>query len=159
MGELASEAGISKATLYRWTGSREQLLSEVLIYFSQNGFADALAKTEHLRGADRVLEVGRRYLQTIVTFEPLRRFLQSEPLLAMRLLTVRGGAVQTDAVRMTTELLATEHTEHGMPLRAPAETLAYAIVRIGEGFIYNDQVADIEPDVETALSIVRLLVK
>ena len=38
MGRLASELGIAKATLYRWTGSREQLIGEVLSYLYENGF-------------------------------------------------------------------------------------------------------------------------
>lgn len=30
MGRLANEPGTAKATLYRWTGPREQLLADVL---------------------------------------------------------------------------------------------------------------------------------
>ena len=46
-----------------------------------------------------------------------------------------------------------------MPLRADPETLAYAIVRVSEGFIYTDPVAEIEPDVDAAIEIASLLVK
>ena len=56
-------------------------------------------------------------------------------------------------------LLTYEHEEHDMPLRADAETLAYAIVRVSEGFIYTDPVAEIEPDIDAAIEIASLLVK
>ena len=35
--------------------------------------------------------------------------------------------------------------------------LAFAIVRISEGFIYVDPVADIEPDIDAAIEIASLL--
>jgi hypothetical protein len=46
-----------------------------------------------------------------------------------------------------------------MPLRANAESLAYAIVRVSEGFIYTDPVAEIEPDIDAAIEIASLLVE
>src|SRR5690349_2877839 len=78
MGKLATELGISKATLYRWTGSREQLLGDVLAYLSDDAFGQALAATRHLSGTERVIACMRAYLGSIVTFPPVRRFLQNE---------------------------------------------------------------------------------
>jgi hypothetical protein len=43
-------------------------------------------------------------------------------------------------------------------LRAPADDLAYAAIRIIEGFIYNDALTEDRPDVDKAVSIVCLLV-
>ena len=54
------------------------------------------------------------------------------------------GSPQSDFVELLAGLLTYEHQEHGMPLRAYAETLAYAIVMVSEGFIYTDPVAEIE---------------
>jgi AcrR family transcriptional regulator len=159
MGRLAVELGISKATLYRWTGSREQLLTEVLTYASQKTFADALSRTEHLRGADRALILMRNYLELVVAAEPLRVFIRNETRLAFRLLTTRGGAVQRDAIRMVSDLLAHEQEANGMKLSAPPDTLAYAIVRMSEGFIYVDPFADVEPDIDAAIQVASLLIK
>ncbi len=40
---------------------------------------------------------------------------------------------------------------------ADVDSLAYAIVRMTEGFIYHDTVVGAEPDVDRAASIVALL--
>jgi hypothetical protein len=106
-----------------------------------------------------VLATVRLYIETIVSFEPLRRFIRNETRLGLRLLTTRGGIIQGDAVGMVTNLLTFEHREHGMELRAPAETLAYAMVRVAEGFVYIDPVAHIDPDVDAAVNIVGLLLE
>ena len=37
MSELATALGISRATLYRWVGDREQLLGEILWSFAEAG--------------------------------------------------------------------------------------------------------------------------
>jgi AcrR family transcriptional regulator len=157
MGRLAEELKISKATLYRWTGSREQLIAEVLAYLSQNAFDEALSRTERLRGTERVLAALRLYIEAIVSFAPLRRFIQNETRLALRLLTTREGLPQGGAVRMVADLLTFEHEEHGMDLRAPADTLAYATIRMIEGFIYTDPVVHIDPDVDAAVTNIGLL--
>lgn len=159
MGRLAISLGIGKATLYRWTGSREQLLAEVLTYLSQRTFARARSETERLQGQERIVTLMRIYLGELLEFEPLRRFIQTETPLAFRLLTTRGGLPQGDIVEMLAEVLAHERDVNGMILRTDAETLAFAIVRISEGFIYVDPVADIEPDIDAAIEIASLLVE
>lgn len=159
MGRLASDLGIGKATLYRWTGSREKLLAEVLAYLSQRTFERARSETGHLEAQERILTVMRIYLGELLKAEPLRRFIQNETPLAFRLLTTRGGLPQGDIVRMLGEMLAYEHEAHGMALRTDPETLAFAIVRISEGYIYVDPVADIEPDIDAAIEIASLLVE
>ena len=112
-----------------------------------------------MQGLDRVLAVGRIYIGLIVTFEPLRRFFRAESQVALEILTTPGEKVQSGVVDRVTKLLQFEHETHGMELRAPAETLAYAVTRMIEGFIYNDPLADIEPDVDQAIVILGLLLE
>lgn len=157
MGRLASELGIAKATLYRWTGSRERLLEEILTYLSQRTFASARSGSDHLRGQERILMLMRLYLDELMSSVPLRRFIQNETPLAFRLLTTRGGLPQGDVVEMLAEVLEYEQTANGMNLRTDARTLAFALVRISEGFIYVDPVAEIDPDIDSAVEIAGLL--
>lgn len=157
MGRLASQLGIAKATLYRWTGPREQLIGEVLSYLSERGWRQALAAATELEGAERVLTVARHFLDTVVAFEPLRRFVENETPLAFRVLTVRGGAVEGTVSRQIAEMLEEERKRGTLTLRAPAVDLAYAATKVSEGFLYSDPLANIDPDIDAAMGIIRLL--
>jgi len=159
MIQLAEELEISEATLHRWTGSREQLLADVLTYYSDIAFDQAARDTADQEGLDRVVSIGRIYIGLVVTFEPLRIFFRNESTLALRILTERGGTVESGVVERITEVLRYEQDEHGMVLRAPADVLANAMTRTIEGFIYNDPLADIEPEVDQAVVILQLLLE
>jgi AcrR family transcriptional regulator len=159
MGRLAAQLGIAKATLYRWTGSREQLIGEVISYLSQISFEGGLATATELEGVERVMAVYRHNVSTIVAFEPLRRFVRNETSLALRVLTLRGSVVEVTVSRQVAELLEEERQRGSLTLRAPAADLAYAIVKVTEGFIYGDPVAEIDPDIDAASGIVRLLLE
>jgi len=156
MRSLAAELGISRATLYRWCGHRDRLLSDVLWSLSHELFEQAKAEHGDKHGVDRVLAVFHQHVASIVRARPLQVFLQQETNAAIRLLTSDAGDVQPRTVRDLAGLLREEH-ETGMTLRADVDNLAYAIVRMTEGFIYHDAVVGAEPDVERAVSIVELL--
>ncbi len=157
MQALAGELGISRATLYRWTGPRERLLSDVLWSLSSDIFARARAKHHEHTGAARVLAIFREHVAALVDARPLQTFLQQETHAALRLLTSRTGGVQSRTVRDFAELLREEEQAGTLRLRADAETLAYAVVRVTEGFIYNDALMSVEPDVGRIAGVVALL--
>jgi AcrR family transcriptional regulator len=158
MLKLAAELGISKATLYRWTGSREHLLSEVLTHFGEGALEIGREVSEGFTGEDRIVAFTRGFVESIVTFGPMRHFVRTETPLAFRLLTTRGGLVQSTVVRGLAEVMQEEVDAGNLRLRVPAEDLAYAMIRIIEGFIYNDAMADIDPDIDTAIRIVSMLI-
>src|SRR6266550_3010586 len=60
MGDLAAELGVSRATLYRWVGTKERLLGEVLWTFAEATFRDARAKTSGT-GARYLADATERY--------------------------------------------------------------------------------------------------
>ena len=158
MVRLAGELGVSKATLYRWTGSREQLIGEVLAYLAAGAYNQARAATDDKRdGTEYWVGVTRHFMSAIVAFEPLRRFVREETPLAFRVLTMRGSIVQATVVRVTAQMLEEAQRRGAPALRAPAADLAYAMTKVGEGFIYSEPVANVKPDVEAAIGIMRLL--
>lgn len=159
MQSLAVELGISRATLYRWCGPRERLLSEVLWSLSHQLFERAKADHGDKRGVERVLAIFRQHVDGIVGAGPLKVFLKQETHAALRLLTSDAGGVQPRTVHDFAQLLRDEQRAGAMKLRADADTLAYAIVRMTEGFIYHETVIGTEPDVDHAAAIVALLLK
>jgi AcrR family transcriptional regulator len=157
MRALAAELRISRATLYRWCGHRDQLLSDVLWSLSHQLFEQAKADHPDHTGAPRVLAIFTQHVRAIIGARPLQVFLQQETHAALRLLTSDSGGVQPRTVGDLANLLREELEAGTLRLRADGDSLAYAIVRMTEGFIYHDAVIGTEPDVERAASIVALL--
>jgi AcrR family transcriptional regulator len=157
MQALAAELGISRATLYRWTGPREQLISDVVFSLSDELFEQAKRETTHLAGAERLLAVFHRHMEAVVRAPSLTAFLRQETNVALRILTGRGGSVQRRTVARLADLYRAEQATGAFAPRADPDVLAYAVVRVTEGFIYNDAIAAVEPAVEQAAAIVALL--
>ncbi|HET6167911.1 MAG TPA: QsdR family transcriptional regulator [Marmoricola sp.] len=156
MRELATELGVSRNTLYRWTGDRERLLQDVIWTLSEAAITEIWAQTARRRGASRLVEALRRYLVTIVESQALQAFLRNETYVALRLLTSQGP-FQDRLVAEVTRLLDEEVARGTFSPRADTGLLAYATVRTMEGFVYNDTVVRSEPEVERAVQVIRLL--
>lgn len=157
MQALAAELDVSRATLYRWTGSREQLLADVLWSLSDDIFERAKADHPEHTGPERLLAIFRQHVGELVTARPLQAFLRQETHAALRILTSRDGGVQPRTVLGLAQLYREEQECGAFHPRADVTSLAYAVTRVTEGFIYNDAIAAVEPNVERAAAIVSLL--
>jgi AcrR family transcriptional regulator len=149
---VATELGLGRTTIYRWFGSREGLIGEVLIRAVQPLFDEARTLGRG-RGGPGLLDSFDRVNRGLVEARALRQFLEQERGVALRIITSSAGLVQPNAVRTLTSWIE-EETEAGTytPPVAP-ETLAYAIVRLAEAFIYNDAVAGIRGDIDALRKI------
>jgi AcrR family transcriptional regulator len=156
MGALAQELGISRATLYSWTGSREKLIGEVLWSFAEEGLKQARA-TARASGPDRIVDVFERFIHLNATFEPLRRFVAQDPELALRVLSSKSSPVQGRMIAAARELIAEQVRTGALRPALEIETLAYTLIRVAESFLYSDVIAGSEPDVERAVEVVRVL--
>ena len=159
MGALASELGISRATLYRWTGDRDQLLADVLWSLSDDIFEQAKADHPEHGGRERLLASFRQHVGALIAAEPLHIFLQKETQAALRILTSPDGGVQSRTVAKLAELYREEQQAGAFEPRIEPAALAYAVVRVTESFIYSDAIATGEPELERAERIVALLLE
>src|SRR5947209_12982027 len=144
MGALATELGISRATVYRWAGSREQLLGEVVLASAEELFERAEREVADLSGAERILTKFRRNTGRMVRSPALGSFLRTETQTALRILTSRAGVVQPGIVGLIAADLRAEQRKGALRLRLDVDVLAYAIVRVTEAFIYNDAICAVE---------------
>ncbi|MGP4002400.1 QsdR family transcriptional regulator [Streptomyces sp. 8N706] len=158
MQALAAQTGVSRATLYRWTGQREQLLADVIWSLTEDIWNAAVRDAEQLAGTDRIMAVVRHFLRVVADDAALRAFLRQETHAALRVLTGRDAGVQGRMVGVVAELLSAEAATGAFVPRAEIGPLAFAMVRATEGFLYNDTVAAVEPDVENALAVLYLLI-
>jgi hypothetical protein len=78
----------------------------------------------------------------------MRFLLTQEHERALRILTSSGGTAQPRAVAAVQALIDAEIDAGRYQPPVAASALAYAIVRLGEAFLYNDTVAGIRGDVD-----------
>lgn len=157
MGALAEELGISRATLYRWTGPRERLLGEVISSLAENLHGYARLETADLRGAERLLAVFELFVDGIAGAPPLRRFLEADLEVALRVLTGRDGVVHPRVVAATAELMREEAERGAFIPRVDIETLAFAVTRVTEAFLYNEAIMAVEPDAARSKAVIALM--
>lgn len=158
IGALAGELGIGRATAFRWVGSRELLLGEILWSLCEQLMKQADAAASELSGAARIAAVCTRAVQAMVAFGPLRRYVQQEPEAALRLLTSRHGPVQARTIAYVESLLIREAAAGALTPALPVATLAWLIVRVGESFVYSEVISERRPDpADAALAIALLL--
>src|SRR4051812_20945102 len=86
MSALAQELGVNRVTLYRWVGSRDKLLVEVVWSLGERTL-EKVDRGVRATGAERVVRVVTRFLDDVISNAGMRRWLADEGELAMRLLT------------------------------------------------------------------------
>lgn len=157
MQVLAAQLGVSSATLFKWCGERDQLLGEVLASLSEQLIRRAAADHRDASGASRLLAIYRQYAHTLVHAQPLQIFLQQEPQSALKILTSTSGYVHPRTVRLVQDLLREEEHAGAFFPQTDLPSLAYAMVRLTEGFLYHDTTLATEPQIDRAVRVVSLL--
>jgi AcrR family transcriptional regulator len=156
IGALAARLDIGRATAFRWVGSRDLLLSEILWSLCDE-LMTATAARQRGRGAQRVAAICEAAVRALVDFEPLRRFVRSDPEYAVRLLTSKLGPVQGRAIERVRALLQYEADRGALVPPLAVDTLAYLIVRLCESFVYADVTSEQQVDVADAGLAIELL--
>lgn len=155
---LAEELGVSRATAYRWAGNAEELTDRVIASLAEETFHLAVREAEG-EGVERLIDANRRGLRYIAS-GPYRDWLsRADPETALRLVASKYGHAQRTTIRLWEELLTEEVRCGRLELPVPPHVMAYAIVRISESFLYADLIAGDEPDIESCVEILKLLLK
>ena len=89
------------------------------------------------RGGQRLVSVFERQLRALAGDRAFRRFLEHERDAAQRILTASDGIVEPQVVSLIHETIEEEVARGYEPPADPA-VIAFAIVRIGESFLYAD---------------------
>lgn len=157
MQSLARQLGVGRATLYRRAGNREQLLDQVIWWRARRMVASQLLATTHLTGVRRIAAVVAGALRAIERDLPLRAFIESEPDVALRILTGSRSLAGHGTATALANLIDLERTRGAFDAHLDAATLAYAIIRISEGFLYADVIGDRALGVGKAITVIHAL--
>jgi AcrR family transcriptional regulator len=156
--DLAAELGISRATAYRWAGNAEQLAGEVIASLVDSTHRRAVREARG-QGAARVIDVTTRGMRYIAASAPYRAFLERDPQKALRIVASKEGPVQARTIARNQELLEEEIRRGTLRLPVDAHTMAYAVVRLVESFLYADMIAGESPDLDKATEILNLMLR
>jgi AcrR family transcriptional regulator len=144
---IAAELGLGRTTIYRWFGSREELIGEVLFRAAQP-LLEAARKAARGRGGPALLDTFDRFNRGLADAPALRQFLEQERDAALRIITFSGGFLQPRMVATITGLIEDEVRAGTYEPPVEPTTLGYAIVRLAEAFLFNDAAAGIRGDVD-----------
>jgi AcrR family transcriptional regulator len=144
---IASELGLGRTTIYRWFGSRDELIGEVIVAAAEPLLHEA-RKGARGSGGPALLETFDRFNRSLADALALRRFVEQEREAALRVITSGAGNVQPRIVVLITSLIAEEVRAGAYHTPVEPATLGYAIVRLAEAFLFNEAIAGMRGDVE-----------
>jgi AcrR family transcriptional regulator len=155
---IATELGLGRATIYRWFGSREQLIGEVLVRAAEPLLEEARARARG-RGGAALLDTFDRFNRSLAEVPALRQFVEQERDAAIRIITSGGGVVQPRIVARITELIEAEVKAGRYDPPVEPSTLGYAIVKLAEAFLFNDAVGGMRGDVDRLREVEAALLR
>jgi AcrR family transcriptional regulator len=144
---IAAELGLGRATVYRWFGTREDLIGEVLIQ-AADPLLDEARSAARGTGGDLLLDTFDRFNRGLATAPALRQFVEQERDAALRIICSGAGKVQPHIVGRITALIEDEVRAGAYAPPVQPSILGYAIVRLAEAFLFNDAVAGMRGDVD-----------
>jgi AcrR family transcriptional regulator len=144
---IAADLGLGRATIYRWFGSREDLIGEVLIE-AADPLLDAARAGARGRGGPALLETFDRFNRSLAAAPALRQFVEQERDAALRIISSGAGKVQPHIVARIAGLIEEEVRAGTYDPPVEPSILGYAIVRLAEAFLFNDAVAGMRGDVD-----------
>lgn len=156
MAQLAEQLGVGRATLYRWVGSRDVLLGEVVWSLLEPTIEDARTAARGV-GVERVIDFTLSVNAAIAAFEPLAKWVSASPHHAMRVLASPSSPVQQRTADAWTEVLRRFAEEENLTYRIDIPTLAFVLVRVGQSFLWPEFLAGFTPDPVGAEDVYRAL--
>jgi len=153
MGTIAAQLDISQATIYRWFGSRERLIEQVIDRIARE-FLEATKAEAQGEGDAYVLDFVRRFMEVTVTLEPVRAFVEREPQLALRVLLGEAGVVRRTLRKALAEVIA--ETRSGAEARALDDDLD-VLVAVSVALEWATLSIGDKPQIDHAIRIMRVM--
>jgi AcrR family transcriptional regulator len=153
---IAQELGLARATMHRWFGTRDAFIGVVLATLAEERL-DAIRRRTGGKGGRALLDSFDSFNRELATTSGLRALLAQEQERALRILTSSAGVVQPRMVATVERMIRAEIDAGEFAPKVAPESLAYAIVRLAEAFLYNDAIAGIRGDTERLRDVQALL--
>jgi AcrR family transcriptional regulator len=161
MHALARTLNVDRATLYRWVGSREKLLTEILWSLISRTIdilrATHCAASTADTGQSPAAAVVTGTVRAVIANPGMQRFIEREGDLALRLLTTRVTGFEARLIALIGQLIEEEAAAGRLDAAIPADDLPYVVVRIMESYIYVALITGEHPDPDRASRVISAL--
>jgi AcrR family transcriptional regulator len=158
MAGLAAELGVSRNTLYRWTGDRDRLLADV-VWADLELMLDASWSVADGGGAQRLQQAGAAFIDAVAQRSAIRPLLANEGASGLRLLTDPAGPIRPRIVARVAGAIEEEARAGRYAPPAPPAVLADGVVSLGERFLHHGGDPALNPDPRNATAIISLLLR
>jgi hypothetical protein len=162
MQTLARTLHVDRVTVYRWVGSREQLLTEILWSLIEPTIANL--REAHCRpgppagsGPSPAAAVVTGTVRAVIANPGMQRFIDREGDLALRLLTTKASGFEARLVAVIADLVRQEAEAGRLTAVIPADDLPYVLVRIMESYVYLGLITGEHPDPDRAARVINAL--
>jgi AcrR family transcriptional regulator len=162
MQALARALTVDRATLYRWVGSRDQLLSEIL--WSLMDPTITRLRKDHCHsglpvvpGQSPAAAVITGTVRAVITNPGMQRFLDREGDLALRLLTTKASDFENRLIGLVGYVVREEAAAGRLHPSVPLDDLPYVLVRIMESYVYLGLITGEHPDPDRAARVINAL--
>ncbi len=157
---MSHELGVNRAALYRWVGTREQLLVDILWSLAERTLSDELKRVEAEDLArNRVAPLLSRFVKVCLSNPGMRQLQRDEGGLAFRLLTLAPCGFHPRFVRLVRDLLAEDVAAGRLQTPVPLDDLAYTAGRIVESYVHRAAITGDEPDTDRAARVLHALLR
>ncbi len=156
---LAAELGVSRVTVHRWIGTRDQLLTEVMWELSDRTLTRLLRDLQAEGVARRVPELLTRFVTATSTNAGVRRMQQHEPDVIVRLCTLSASTYQRRVIDRVAALVTEDRAAGLITLDLDDRELAYVAVRLCEGYAHRPALTGEPADAERARVVLHAVVR
>lgn len=161
--DVAAQLGINRITLYRWVGTREAFLSEVMSELAVRTVRRAAAEADRVAlPSSHAAHAVVRFVEASTAHPGVQRMWREEAALFTRLTAGEHSAFQARLVDAVRTLLAEDVTCRRVDLPAEGQLLddiAFAVVRIAETFVHTRAITGGEPDASRCSRVLRTLLR
>lgn len=156
---LADEVGVSRVTIHRWVGTRDELLTEVMWHLTSATFDRLLAEIDAEGLTPRAPELLGRYVGAVAGNTGVLRLQREEPDAFVRLCTTRASTFQRRVVDRVAEVLRADRNGGHISVDLSDDELAFAAVRLLEAYAHAPSLTGEPADPALATRVLRALLR
>lgn len=156
LGSIAARLGVNRVTLYRWVGTREQLIIEVVWWLTERTM-DAGWRDLESEPGPRVPALLGHLLHAIWDQPGSRRSIERDNAMYMSLLTVASHGFQPRMLAYVRAKLAADIESGRTHTTLSLDDLAYTVLRVAESFHYLPTINGEPADPDRAVRVLTAI--